>query len=78
VQAWLLAGITTDSTLFAVEQFAGGRGGIIAMNQAQRAVDTNVHFHADVPLVTFFGLVHFRRLDDSVALISAALVELGA
>ena len=30
------------------------------MNQAKRVANVDVHFHADVPLITFLGLVHFR------------------
>ena len=37
-----------------------GSGGIDAMNQAKRIVDTNVHLHAEVPFVALSGLVHLR------------------
>ena len=79
-----VAGITKDSTLFAVQQFAGGHevmnigsGGVDTVDKAQCVVDTNVHLHAEVPFVTFFGLVHFRRSDDSVALARTVLYGAG-
>jgi len=79
-----VAGITKDSTLFAVQQFAGGHnvmdigsGGVDAVDQAQRVVDTNVHLHAEVPFVTLSGLVHLRRSDGSVALARTVLCGAG-
>lgn len=48
-------------------------GGIDAVDQAQRVVDTNVHLHAEVPHVALSGLVHLWRFDDSVALARAVL-----
>src|SRR5690554_3750793 len=68
-------GIAEDPLLFTVQQLVGGHdavhvgsGGIDAMNQAKRIVDTNVHLHAEVPFVALSGLVHFR-----IALASAVL-----
>jgi len=61
-----VTGVTKDSLLFTMQQFTGGHdvvnvgsGGIDTVNQAQRVVDADVHLHAEVPLVTFLGLVHF-------------------
>src|SRR5690606_4599139 len=62
-----VTGVAEDSLLFTVQQIAGGHnvmnvgsGGINAMDQAQRIIDTNVHLHAEVPFVTLSGLVHLR------------------
>lgn len=53
-------GIAEDPLLFSVQKFTGGHnvanvgnGGIGAMNQAQRIVGTNVHFHSEVLFVPF-------------------------
>ena len=37
-----------------------GRSGVDAVDQAQHIIDTNVHFHAEVPLIALLGLVHLR------------------
>ena len=62
-----VAGITKDSALFTVQQFAGrhnvmdiGSSGVDAMDKAQCVVDANVHLHAELPFVALSGLVHLR------------------
>jgi len=62
-----VTGVAEDSLLFTMQQLVGGHdvvnigsGGINAMNQTERVVDTNVHFHAEVPFVALSGLVHLR------------------
>jgi len=75
-----VSGIAEDSLLFTVQQLVGGydvmnvgSGGINAMNQAQSVVDTNVHLHAEVPLIAFLGLMHLR-----IALAGAVLCGAGS
>jgi hypothetical protein len=61
-----VTGVAEDPFLFSVQHLVGGQdvvnvgsGGIDAMNQSQRVIDTNVHLHAEVPFVAFSGLVRF-------------------
>lgn len=40
---------------------------INAVDQTERVVDTGVHFHAKVPLISFLGLVHLEPSNESIA-----------
>ena len=78
-----VTGIAEHLLLITVQQFIGGYdvvdvGGrsVDAVNQPECVVDTDVHLHAEVPLVTLPGLVHFWRSADAVTL--AALILGGA
>ena len=59
--------VTEDTLFITVQQITGrydvvniGSGGIYAVNQSERVVDSDMHLHTEVPLVAFLGLVHFR------------------
>ena len=62
-----VTGITKDALFVTVQQLTGGHdvvnvggSGLNAVNQPQRVVDTDVHFHPEMPFVALLGLVHFR------------------
>ena len=59
--------IAEDSLLVTVQQVTSGhdvmnigRRGVDAMDQPEGIINTNVHFHAEVPLVALAGLMHLR------------------
>jgi hypothetical protein len=78
-----ITGITKYAFFITLEKVAYGHDvvdvsclRIDAMDQAQSVVNADVHLHSEVSLVTFSGLVHLGRSDDSVTL--AALILGGA
>jgi len=67
--------IALDPLLFTVQQIIGehdamknGSSRINTMNQAQRVVDVNAHFHAYMSFVPLFSLVHLRVASASLAI----------
>jgi len=78
-----VTGIAEHPPLITVQKPVGGFDavdvdgrGVDAVNQPECVVDTDVHLHAEVPLVALPGLVHVWRSADAVTL--AALILSGA
>lgn len=62
-----ITGIAEHSLLVPVQQVSRGhdvmnvgRRGVDAMDQPESVINADVHLHAEVPLIPFLGLMHFR------------------
>lgn len=61
-----IAGISVDDIIVLTDEFMGnihivdiGRSDLNAVNEAGSGIYTNMGFHTEIPLVSFFDLVHF-------------------